>query len=191
MKFLRVGTTKLKIALSAEESAEYNISADESEFNKKEMRGIITRILKDARSQCGFDIGEEKVLIQIYPSVFGGVDIFVTKLTSLAEGERRVVLASDNVSSVERVSSVFRFDTLEHLILAARSVRNKDIVSDAYLGDDGAYYITAREESINGMTALLSFIEFGEKLPELPYDVARERGRRLREGDAIAEFSKM
>ena len=49
----------------------------------------------------------------------------------------------------------------------------------------------AKEESINGMTSLLSFIEFGEKLPELPYDIARERGHRLRVGDAIAEFSKM
>ena len=191
MKFLRVGKTKLKIALTSDESIEYNITADESEFNKKEMRNIITRILRDAKEECGFDIGEEKVLIQIYPSVSGGVDIFVTKLTSLRENEKRIVLGSENISSVERVSSVFRFDNLENLILAARSVKNKDIVSDAYLGDDGFYYITAKEESINGMTSLLSFIEFGEKLPELPYDVARERGHRVREGDAIAVFSKM
>lgn len=188
---MRVGAAKLKISLTKDESESYNITADEKEFDKNEIRSTVSKILKDAKSKCGFDIGDSKVLIQIYPSVDDGVDIFVTKLTGLRESERRVVFGADNVTSLERVRSVFRFDDLENLILAARAVKNKSVPSSAYLGDDGCYYICIKEDSINGATELLALYEFGEKLSDLPYDIERERGKLLCSKDAIALFSKL
>ena len=88
MEFLRVGESKLKVILSAEEARSYDIKSAVGEYAGAAVRRSLRRILDEAKSRVGFDIGTEKVLIQIYPLSEGGYELFVTKLGVLADKDR-------------------------------------------------------------------------------------------------------
>lgn len=183
--------TKLKIALTKSESERYNISSGDGEFDKSKIRSTITSILDDAKDKCSFDIGDEKVLIQIYPTPDGGCELFLTKLSFLAEEEKRSILKADNVSTVERASSAFRFSSIDDLIDAARALSNRSVKSDVYRGDDGDYYIQIREHSIDGVSCAMILYEFAERIPEIPFDVMSERGHLLARDNALCIFKNL
>ena len=191
MKFLRVGMTKLKITLSKSESEKYKISSIEGEFDKKGIRDTISGILDEAKSACNFEIGDEKVLIQVYPGSDGGCELFLTKLSFLGDDEKKCILRADNISSVERVSSAFRFECLDDLLTVSRVLKEKAVKSDVYCSDDGEYYIQIREHSIDGVSCAMILSEFAERIPEIPFDVKSERGKLLVGDNALSVFAEL
>ena len=191
MEFLRVGMTKLKIALTKSESEKYNVSASEGEFNRIRIRDTINSILEEAKDRCNFEIGDEKVLIQVYPGSDGGCELFLTKLSFLADEEKRCIVKASNISTLERASSAFRFSCLEDLIFAARSLKDRPVKSDVYYSDDGEYYIQIREHSIDGVNCAMVLYEFAERISEIPFDVKSERGRLLVGENALSVFAEL
>ncbi len=183
--------TKLKIALSKEESEKYNISLTEGELDKNKIRGVISDILSEAEEGCRFEIGDEKVLIQVYPSTDGGCELFLTKLSFLGDEEKRCLLRADNISTVERASSAFRFSCLDDLLTAARVLKDRNVKSDVYLSDDGDYYIQIREHSVDGVSCAMILYEFADRIAEIPFDVKSERGHILVKDNAISVFSRL
>ena len=177
--------------MSKEECEIYNLRAQDGEFDKCEVRQSLALILAEAKEQSGFHVGDEKVLIQIYPTPDGGCELFVTKLSCLGDRERKAVCSSDNLSTFETVHYIFRFECLDDLTCAARALKNKSVKCDVYLGADGAYYIEAEGHTVDGVNGLMPLYEFGTRLSELPYDVLFEHGRLLCRGDGIAVFSKL
>ena len=190
MKFLRVGSNKLKISLTMDESKRYNIQPTDENTDRERLKEVVFALLSEAKDRCGFSLGSDKALIQIYPSDEFGAELLVTKLTTLAERERDTVFSAANISTVEERMLTFRFESAEDLGRAARAVCAADAASDIYLGDDGCYYIAVRECSLGGDCAFLPFLEFGTELEEMPYDVMRERGRLIAGGNALRIVSE-
>ena len=193
MKFLRIGLNKLKVSLTSSDCERYGIAhtEDPDSFDKKEVREAVFSILAEAKLRSGFDIGEEKVLIQLYPLEDGSCELFVTKLGTLTVRERDEITGSGSVSCAERVTEIFRFSGIDELIMGARALRDKTLKSDLLSDSFGAYYIKLIENTIDGVTSTLPLLEFGEKIPELPYDIEGERGRVLWRGNAIEKLSEL
>ncbi len=193
MKFLRIGLNKLKVSLTPADCEYYGIRStdDPDSFDKKEVREAVFGILAEAKLRSGFDIADGKVLIQLYPSEEGSCELFVTKLGTLTARERDEVTRSPSVTCAERVTEIFRFRDVDELILGVRALRDKTLVSDLFLDSLGAYYIRVTENTIDERSSLLPLLEFGDKIPELPYDIEGERGRLLCRGDAIAKLSEL
>ena len=190
MKFLRIGVTKLKVVLTKEERERFLLDRDVAECDKSRVKCALSEILTEAKAKGDFDIGQDKVLVQLYPDEGGGCEIFITKLANLSEKEQRDVLRADNITSCERVSSVFKFASFKDLLRAARAVRSDGIESDLYYSGD-AYYIKAVENTLDGVSALLPLYEFGERISELPTYAIYEQGRVIMKGDGLKKLSAL
>lgn len=188
MKFLRIGLTKLKVVLTKEERISLLPCGDIAECDRLSVKEALGEILHQAKQNCNFDIGDDKVLVQLYPENNGGCEIFITKLLYLSQKEQKEVLGADNVTSCERVEAIFKFSRFEDLLRAARAVSGAVMDSDLYYSGT-AYYIKATENSINGICWAMPFYEFGERVKEIPVDALYERGKLIFRGDAIKKLS--
>ena len=191
MKFLLIGQSKLKITLTREESEKYNIKAQDSDFCGVDIRKTLRKLLYEAKESIGFDIGSEKVLIQIYPTDDGGLELFATKLGFLADKDRRTVSMSDNLTTFSGVRATYSFSSLDLLCNAARVIYKEDVSCDVYYGEDGVYYISIAENILNGFSEFEILSEYGKKMPSLPKAHLSEHARLICEGRGLEMFSKL
>ena len=176
MRFLKIGLTKLKVVLTEQECQRYGIDCDTPD--KSKIKAALADIMEKSRESVGFDIGKDKVLVQLYPLGDGGCEVFITKLTYLTKKEESEVLSADNVTCCEQVECVFKFQCFEDLYRASKAVSSVGVKSSLYYGM-GKYYLTVSESAINGISSLLPLYEFGQRVSEVPYEAKLEGGRLL------------
>lgn len=191
MDFLCVGKSKLKVVLSADECNSYNIKSTDGEYCTGEVRLAIRRILDLAAAQTDFRVGTEKVLVQLYPLSGGGSELFITKLSSVGEKERRAISVCDSLTTYQGREAVFCFESLSRLISAVRTLGKTDTPCDVYRADSGEYYIRLTENIIDGFSEFEHFTEFGSRVSSLPIGVMGEWGRLLISGRGLSVLSKL
>ena len=81
MEWIRIGDNKLKIMLSAQDARHYALNIDGSDQAPHTSGNSIRGILSDLLAETGFDAGEDKMYIQLYPSKDGGCELFITKIS--------------------------------------------------------------------------------------------------------------
>ena len=188
MKFLNINDTKLKVTLTARDLIEYRIDITVSDYSTKEIREAIRAILEVAKSECGFSVSGEKILVQLYPLPGGECEILVTKLGAVSKKDRAVLSSSESVSVMEHRRGTYRFDTLVELRLAVRGAYRKDAPSDLYRDDLGRYYLHIDEEFTDGISEYEIFVEYGERLNSLPIAVLSEYGTLLAKDTPLAHI---
>lgn len=82
MELIVISESKLKIMLSAPDMAHYNLQTIRTCGTDANTRAAFRKIFEDARTEIGFDTQGERLFIQLYDSLEGGCEIFVTKLGS-------------------------------------------------------------------------------------------------------------
>lgn len=82
MELIVISESKLKIMLSAPDMAHYNLQTLRTRGTDADTRAAFRKIFEDARAEIGFDTQGERLFIQLYDSLEGGCEIFVTKLGS-------------------------------------------------------------------------------------------------------------
>lgn len=191
MEFLVVSKTKLKAILDKEDMKKYKLEGEGAEGDSLAARRAFREILAVATEEVGFDTERDKVLIQLYPSRDGGGELFVTKLGSLKKNEMRAIKESGNVTMISTLSRLYKFDCLDELILGAKSIKSRDLLSAAYY-IDGAYFLYVEERGESAWYSEIARLsEFAERLPEklLPY--IREQGRELFKSNAVGKLAAL
>ena len=191
MEFLVVSKTKLKAILDKEDMKKYKLEGEGAEGDSLAARRAFREILAVATEEVGFDTERDKVLIQLYPSRDGGGELFVTKLGSLNKNDMRAIKESGNVTILSTLSRLYKFDCLDELILGAKSIKSRDLLSAAYY-IDGAYFLYVEERCESGVRSeIVRLSEFAERLPEklLPY--IREQGRELFKSNAVGKLAAL
>ena len=181
MEFLVISENKMKVMLTQEEMRRYGIEGDKSDYKDPAVRKSFWQILDRAREECGFDSRGEKILLQYYPTRTSA-EIFVTKLGRLPTGIERSISATDSVTMLSSKNMIYRIDNMEELSRLYRIIRHTDgdAGSEAYLSDDGYYYIFFEERSEG--TSLSPYAvasEFGEEIPQTLRTYIREHSERL------------
>lgn len=82
MELIVISESKLKIMLSAPDMEHYNLQTLRRYGTDADTRAAFRKIFEDARTEIGFDTQGERLFIQLYDSLEGGCEIFVTKLGS-------------------------------------------------------------------------------------------------------------
>ena len=173
MEFLTVNRNKLKISLTEEELKEYGISeSDEYGLNQTSRKGL-WRILDMARDKCGFSVSDGRVLVQYYPKDGGG-ELFVTRLTRLAESAERTLVSSPSVTVLAVRRSVYRFSTLDDLIRAARALSPWDDGKNALYHGGGEYYLLTEERSVASVSDTAVLSEYAKEMSDISSDYVRE-----------------
>ena len=81
MEFIRISDSKLKIMLNGHDMAYYEIDADAISCEGAQTRRAVRRILEDAREASGFDAAHDRILVEMYPSLTDGCELYITKVT--------------------------------------------------------------------------------------------------------------
>ena len=88
MELLPINEQKIKIMLSHEDLAAWQLSPDTIDYNTTETRRAFWGILDEAKKKTGFDAAKEKVFVQLYPAKNGGCEMYVTKLGNAKHKEQ-------------------------------------------------------------------------------------------------------
>lgn len=179
MRFINIGDTKLKVILTPEECVKYGIDTTKSDFSRGEIRGIIRDIASAAEQECSFRISNEKILIQLYPMPSGECELFVTKLTGLLSKDKTLITGYEGLATMQKRKGIYRFESMELLSSAVRSAHRAGVESELYRDKNGRYYITVSEEFTDGISEFEIFIEYGERLSNMPIYVLSEYGELL------------
>ena len=179
MEFLNIGDTKLKVTLTQSECERYGIDTAKSDFTRSEIKGVMRDIILLAEEKCAFSVSSEKILVQLYPLPSGECEIFVTKLTGLPNKERMALRGADGLSTLESRRGIYRFDSRDELIAAARAISTSEAECELYIDEVGQYYISIEEGIVDGISDYEVLVEFGERLKNLPLHVLSEYGKLL------------
>ena len=193
MEFLIINDNKLKITLSPEDIAEYNIDPDDSDYENPKTRRAFWRILDVARERCGFKISGDKLLIQFYPAAGGG-EIFVTKLGRVALGAERTISKSGNVAMLSSRHAIYRFSDFSSLLTVARSLSEeaKKRQSRLYFAEDGNYYLFMEERNTSGILSELTIIgDFASEVPGTLGPYIAEHSETVAEENALELLSEL
>ena len=190
MEFLPMNRAKLKIKLTKEELDKYGIDPTRSDYDESCLRGSIGELLALANTKCAFSVGNERVLVQLYPSETGA-DVFITKLSIMTAKERRAVDESTELTTYGERENVFCFAEIEDLIRGARAVGESDAVCDLYRLTSGNYYLCVKERALDGITPIARLTEYGCRVPTLPREATSEYGMCIFRGEKISLLAKM
>ena len=160
MELIIINENKLKIMLSSDDMEKYGLKNEDIDYSFSGARAALKSILSDARIKTGFDTeGEnDRIFIQLYPSVEGGCEMFVTKIdlvcpkiieedTSLmpAYKEQSIVplKPSKKVAPIKRTTLTYCFDMIEWVSCACRELKRRQFSGESALFCDnlGRYYL--------------------------------------------------
>ncbi len=153
MELILISDSKLKVMLSAEDMAHYDLNCETIDSVNSPSRRAFWNILDEAKRQTGFDPAGERVFVQLYPERSGGCEMFVTKLgiraaqtlmpqAEAGKGRERYISVPTPRVPRERV---YIFTSLTDLLSACRRMRDADAVtvSRAYVNEErDAFYLT-------------------------------------------------
>ena len=190
MDFLLINASKLKISLDEKELVEMGIEMRGADYEESCLKGSLTELLERAQDKCGFKLGKERVLVQLYPSD-KGADIFITKLSFMSPGERRVINEAQTLSTYSKKQVFFRFDSLSDLISAARAGNYDRIGCDVFKHRDGSFYIRLTEEGLDGILPTDRLAEYGTRISSLPMGIEGEYGSLIIREEGLRLLSVM
>lgn len=191
MEFICVGGAKLKIVLSEDERRELGIECIDGEPGGRELRRTLRTLLHKASERTPFRVAGERVLVQIYPTRDGGCELFVTKLSIAGVRERDLIDESSSLTTYQGREAVYRFETLEPLLRAARCLLSFDGRCDLYVTLEGVYYLVLEENLLDGISDTEPIGEFGQRVATLPLGINGEWGTQLARGNALSYLREL
>ena len=112
MELIIIGENRLKIMLTGEDMARYELSEPCAESLGARARRALRSIVADAHAKIGFDTDRERLLVQLYTSRGGGCEIFVTKLEETVNGGKKLLKLFFPHSQAGKAAEVYRFATV-------------------------------------------------------------------------------
>ena len=159
MELIIINENKIKITLSDEEMKKYGVCTEEVGLSFPNARYALRAILLDADVEEDFysDCDKNRIFIQLYPSIDGGCEMFVTKMDLISSNnywEENVMPAykeqslapqrpSRKPSVIKRTTLTYRFDRLDWLISACRELTARGFSGESalYRDKEGRYYL--------------------------------------------------
>ena len=180
--------------MTREELKKYKLDKIGGDEDLAPYRRELFRIIDLANERTGFSPGEEKLLLQFYPTRRGG-EIFVTKLCILSEAQKNIISRSDNLTTVMHSSRAYFFDTLKDSIAFAKSISSKcDLPSEStlYITELGNVVLEIEEYTANEKNADHPEItEFSDPITAEFFAYLREHSMPLYEKNAIQVLSTL
>lgn len=196
MEILKISDSKIKIMLTPGDVKSFGFNIKNVDYNDIETRSAVWRLLDEAKKKCGFDAGQEKLLIQFYPSQDGGAELFVTKLSGLAKQSERRLSRSEGVTMLQTTKQIYNFASLGDLIRAAKTVKDMDYIkeSELYYSDDEGYYLLVLGRGgsrLGDVSELAVLSEYSKRLPNALLPFVTEHCELIRSHDAIGLLSSL
>ncbi len=196
MELILISSNKLKIILTKEEMKKYKLNGDCNVSHMSEKKHF-SLLLDDVKKRSGFDAASGSIFIELFESLRGGCEIFITK--EARSPSRELVPASGTAFRRSTTESIltYKFTCAEDLILASKRLSDTDLIFESRLFSDeyGSFYLflTFRSGYSSSEEYKLIFLEeYGDKLqiPSIRLHLD-EHGKLICEKDATEILSKL
>ncbi len=190
MELIVISDSRLKVVLTRVDMETYHLDFDEESCDSARTRRAMMRLFEDVKRRSGFDITDDRILVQIWQGADGGCELYVSKL------EHKKALHSDGTPTVEQCKrQMYAFHRLNDLLSVCRTlfVRAYDRPSDVYYGEGGEWYLVLEGEDSGNLPSDLSFIEeYAKKHGSAPsfYTLA-EHAKLIAGGDAVCRMAAL
>ncbi len=196
MDVLKISETKIKIMLNASDVKAYGLDPDITDYNDKDTRNKVWKILDYVKKHHGFDPESAKLLIQFYPSKDGCAELFVTKLINILPKNERAISKSDGVTMLEAKRRIYKFSELSDLIKASKILKERDCIgeSELFYAEDDGYYLEIAERGSLRFGNICEFAilsEFSDYVPREKHPYIIEHFKKLTSGNAVELLSKL
>ncbi|MBQ4121229.1 MAG: adaptor protein MecA [Clostridia bacterium] len=139
MELIPISDEKLKIMLSREDLAAWHLDCESMDYDTTETRRALWGILDEAKKKTGFDAAKEKVFVQLFPSMGGGCELYVTKLAE--KNETAPVTLCKNLPHWEK--TLYAFSHLEDMLSACARLAECGFASEsAAYAEMHTYYLS-------------------------------------------------
>ena len=213
MELIRISDRKLKIMLTPTDMCHFELNADSFGEDSMQMHRAFRLLLREIRTQTGFDADDCHLSVQYFPSREGGCEMFISNLSSEE---------SDHSSHTSQISAAlsppkesmqvrpfkkhggsfkkdcaYRFEALPHLLQVCRRLSELGFISDstAYKDEKGAYFLflTVQTNSPFSTPEELDFIvEYGSiENASLLRLYIREHAALICSQNAVGELAKL
>ena len=166
MELIVISESRLKIMLTGEDMAHYDLADPDAEELAPHTREALRHIFADAHAEIGFDTEKERLFVQLYASKGGGCEIFVTKLGDTGETRLlKLVSGFEDALPLGRERRIWlRVEELSDLTALCRR-----LMSAGYRGQSCLYidegertvwylFLTFREEGYGALPCSMAFL---------------------------------
>ncbi len=189
MELIVISDSRLKVILTQADMENYHLDFVGDAYDNSRTRRAIMRLFEDVKRRSGFDIADDRILVQIWPSAEGGCELYVSKL----EGKTAATRRARAVSAKSDGMTLYTFDTLDDLLSVCRILvaRQYNRSSGLYHAESGQWYLLLDTGDLSDEVNDMSFIEeYAGKLgSSLMQSIMLEHARELARGDAIQRLS--
>ncbi len=203
MELIVINENKIKITMSSDEMSHYGLDENEFHCSITNTREILNKILHKNHRDIAFGRIEEsdKLLIQLYPEVSGGCELYVTKIPDLQQdnefeeamtmneyGEDRLLppKMQSIKAEIKKTILAYSFQNLWSVRGACVELDSRDFEGESslYRSDDGRYFLFVTPDEKSSPSTFLS--EFGELESASSSSLyLSERGKCLCKTDAV------
>ncbi len=201
MEYIRISDSKLKIICESNDLSAYGICADSLEYGNAQTRSFLEEILEQAKYKLGFETKRHRILVQVYPSLDGGCEIFVNRLESLKSNEDESKDADESPKKAPRIDEkLFFFDSLDPLLEVCKRLYAKGFEkrSSAFFLENEGYFLRLELEGeldeyqipdLNEYSFILEFGEAENASKRTPY--LKEYGRCICRSGAVETLGQI
>ena len=195
MELILISSNKMKVILSEDEMKKYKLSSDGSIAlisEKKQFRSLLDEIKK----KSGFDTLEHSIYVELFESMRGGCEIFITKESSKNKSDSLLPsLTSMQKHSLESIIT-YKFSNAADLLAAAKRLNTQNsFISQLYADESDIFYLSLTFRQGYSDTegyALIFLDEYGKKVSgQNLRTYLDEHGRKIIENNAIEVLSKL
>ncbi len=152
MEWIRISPNKLKIMLNAQDARHYALDCASADYTDVVTRAAFREILSDVEAETGFDAGEDKLYIQMYPSKDGGCELFVTRIGLLLTEPEQIQKKPHNgiekghtMQLSRKRSNALCFDRFDHLLALCRRLAPYAGESEAWQDENHIWWLILTE----------------------------------------------
>ena len=191
MELILISSNKLKVILTAEEMKKYKLHKDSDVSHASEKKHL-SSLLDDIKRKSGFSTDTGSVYIELFESIDGGCEMFITK-----EIHKLADLKNEVGADITKSIFIYRFTSANDIILASKRIVNSknSYLSQLFSDDLGVFYLvlTAFGEHKKQNDAELIFMEeYGERIDDECFkDYLDEHARPICRSDAVRILSQM
>ncbi len=163
MELIVISDTRMKIMLSREDMSGYDIDALSIDTESAKTKRILNGILAEANKSAGIECSGDRAFVQLFPSLDGGCEMYVTRFSELSDNEAAEgsCVNMNNAKNTVKRRSVYRFRCMRELLCACKALkcRGYSESSDSYMSVDGECFYLVLCEGEADTSVVLEYAE--------------------------------
>ena len=201
MELIVIGENRLKIMLTGEDMAHYDLTEPDpmgqtASSVSPHTREVLRHIFADAHSEIGFDTDGGRLFVQLYASKGGGCEIFVTKLGETGEARLLKKIFLGNELPCEEQVVWLRISALDDLTSLCRRLSAAGFSGNSALyiplGEPCAWFLSLTFQGREDLRLSFPFLqEYGEEIGREIEVYLGEYGKMICPAEAVEIMGRM